>query len=366
MTFPTIAKMSLAFAFTLLSAGLVFGAAADYPNGDYVIGPDYTPAPEVAGPLGPLRGTVHPFTMLAADSKFYPGIRHKVGLARERTPTGEPANVPFDVASQNAPYYPRHVEVYIPPGYKRGTPAPFMVVLDGVWVNRVHDTVLQAVDAMIAAKRLPPMILVLIDPGNRPVEPTARTGPDSPTEDGPGSERSMEFDTVSSRFGDFVQAEVLPRVEKDYHVKLTGNPDGRAVYGISSSGVAAFNMAWFHPERYRRVMIYSGTFINNQSPVDPQLPLGAWEYHDHLIAEAPKKPIRIWMSVGERDNSYTATEESHRNWVIANTRMAAVLKNKGYDYRFIFAKGAEHVDNRVVGQTLPEALEYIWKGYPIH
>jgi enterochelin esterase family protein len=348
---------------SLALAGLAgAAAAAGYADGDDRIGPDYTPAPELAGLMEPLRGTVRGFTM--APDKFYPGIHRLTGYKPLSGPNSDLATAPFDQASAPEPYYPRHVEVYTPPGYKPGQTLPFMVVLDGVWVTHVHDPVLQAVDGMIATKQLPPMALILIDPGSHPVDPAALSkGPDGAAEDAPGSERSLEYDTVSSRFGDFIQEEVLPAVEQKLNIKLTDDPEGRAVYGISSSGVAAFSMAWFHPERYRRVMIYSGTFINNQNPVDPALPHGAWEYHEHLIPGAPKKPIRVWLEVGDKDNGYTSPESSHRNWVIANTHMAAALKAKGYAYRFVLAKDAQHVDDRVVRQTLPQALTYIWQGY---
>jgi hypothetical protein len=103
--------------------------------------------------------------------------------------------------------------------------------------------------------------------------------------------------------------------------------------------------------------------VNQQSPVDPANPHGAWEYHDHLIADAPKKPIRIWMQVGERDNGYNAPNEAFHNWVTAANRTAAVLKQKGYNYRYVFAKDAGHTDNRVREQTMAAALEYVWQGY---
>jgi hypothetical protein len=44
--------------------------------------------------------------------------------------------------------------------------------------------------------------------------------------------------------------------------------------------------------------------------------------------------------------------------------MAAALKQKGYDYRYVWARGARHVDPRVVMQTLPAALEWLWRDYP--
>ncbi len=135
--------------------------------------------------------------------------------------------------------------------------------------------------------------------------------------------------------------------------------------GGSSGGICAFSMAWFHPEWYRRVLIYSGTFVNQQSPTNPETPHGGWEYHENIIPKAEKKPIRIWMEVGENDNGAKSDPAKFRNWVVANNRMADVLKAKGYHYRYVFAEGAGHTDRRVQEQTLPEALLYVWQGWPI-
>ena len=131
--------------------------------------------------------------------------------------------------------------------------------------------------------------------------------------------------------------------------------------GGSSGGAAAFTMAWFHPEWYRRVLAYSGTFTNNQSVEDPALPHGACEYHEHLIPQNPAKPIRLWMEVGQNDNGSVNASADLHNWVIANQRMAAALKAKGYHYQFIYALGAGHTDRNVIGQTLPAALEWLWR-----
>jgi hypothetical protein len=53
------------------------------------------------------------------------------------------------------------------------------------------------------------------------------------------------------------------------------------------------------------------------------------------------------------------------DWVAANNRMATVLKSKGYHYQYVFAVNAGHVDRAVKSQKLPEALEWVWQGYPI-
>lgn len=34
-------------------------------------------------------------------------------------------------------------------------------------------------------------------------------------------------------------------------------------------------------------------------------------------------------------------------------------------YQFVYAKNAGHVDSKVINQTLSQALEFLWKGYPI-
>ncbi len=136
--------------------------------------------------------------------------------------------------------------------------------------------------------------------------------------------------------------------------------------GGSSGGSCALIMAWYHPELYHRVLTYSGTYVNQQWPSNPQTPGGAWEFHEHLIPDSPAKPIRIWMEVGDKDlyNPNVMRDGMH-DWVLANEIMAKVLAAKGYHYQFVFAQNAGHVDHAVKMQTLPEALEYLWQGYPI-
>ena len=64
-----------------------------------------------------------------------------------------------------------------------------------------------------------------------------------------------------------------------------------------------------------------------------------------------------------RDNLITRDE--YHDWVLANENMAKVLAAKHYHYQFVFARNAGHTDRTVKQQTLPEALEYLWQGYPI-
>jgi predicted alpha/beta superfamily hydrolase len=182
--------------------------------------------------------------------------------------------------------------------------------------------------------------------------------------DAQGSERGLEYDTMSGKYAEFVEKEVLPLVEAKARVKLTKDPDARATMGASSGAACALTMAWYHPELYHRVLSYSGTFVNQQWPYNPKMPHGAWAFHERLIPNSPRRPIRIWLEVGDRDllNPNVMRDGMH-DWVLANERMAKVLAEKRYHYQFVFAKNARHVDPGVRQQTLPEALEYIWQDY---
>jgi len=307
-----------------------------------VIGPDYANAPEsVANPAVP-QGDVREFILYSEESKLYPGIVRVRNMQRDAA--GNYIATPEGLSAPGR--YERHVFVYIPKQLAQGQPAPFMVVQDGhSYVKRMVNIM----DNMIAAKRLPPMVLVLAASGGS---------------DAQGSERGLEYDTVSGRYSDWVEQELLPAVSQRYGITFTSDPEGRATMGGSSGAAAAWTMAWFHPERYHKVLSYSGTFVNQAWPPDPATPRGAWEYHATLVPKAAKKPIRIWMEVGEKDNRFDNAENTWHNWPLANNRMADVLKKKGYDYKYVFAMGAGHVDNRVVMQTLPAALEWLWRDYP--
>ncbi len=314
-------------------------------DGNFIIGPTHNPDPATEPEEGVPKGAVIEFTMNSSDSRYFPGIARDGSTLGNPDPDN-PAKLNGTVAHP-APYT-RKVTVYVPALYKAGTEAPLIVGADG------PDHLLFAtLDNLIAQHKVPAMVAVSISNGGG---------------DAQGSERGLEYDTMSGRYAEFVENEVLPRVEAEAHVKLTHDPDGRATMGASSGGSCALIMAWYHPELYHRVLTYSGTFVNQQWPYQPNLPHGAWEFHERLVPLSPRKPIRMWLEVGDRDllNPNVMRDGMH-DWVLANEKMAEVLRSRGYHYQFVFARNAGHVDRATRQQTLGEALEYVWQGYsPAH
>ena len=323
---------------TALPDGQLPPANAD---GNFILGPTHTVSPDATANPGVPHGTVADFTITSAESKMYPGI------AREPNTFGTPD--PSDpskliVTTSHPAPWTRKVTVYVPAEYKPGTVAPFIVGADGP-----DGLLFTTLDNLIAAKKVPAMIAISIQNGGG---------------DAQGSERGLEYDTMSGKYAEWVESEVLPRAEAQFHVKLSKDPEARATMGGSSGGSCALIMAWYHPEWYHRVLTYSGTYVNQQWPHNDATPGGAWEFHRTLIPKSPPKPIRIWMEVGDRDlfNPNAMRDDMH-DWVQANENMARVLAAKGYHYQFVFAKNAGHTDRAVKQQTLAEALEYVWQGY---
>ena len=339
----------------LLSIGLIGllahtgGAAEAYRenpgtegDGNFTVGPDYKIDPDLTDRGNP-KGKSFEFSMRLADSKIFRGD----------DTTLEP--------EKKAVRKERKIFVYVPAAYQDGTKAPVLVTHDGPsQLNLVRNALDNLTISKDPMRKLPAFIVIAVENGGN---------------DGKNSERGLEYDTMSDRFARFINDEVLAAVVHNAEIKaafpgiaITDNPWGRATMGCSSGGAAALSMGWFRPDLFRRVIAYSGTFVDQQdddAPEETKYPFGAWEYHSgmKLIENSDKKPLRIFTHVSENDLRPKDPEETHHNWVVAGQRTAAALKDKGYHHRFVFSLGTGHCDGRVFQQTLADTLVWIWRGY---
>lgn len=311
-------------------------------NGHHVIGPDYALHPDLTD-LGNPQGRQFEFTMRLADSKIFKGDDTTLEPAKKAVRTE------------------RKIFVYVPAAYQDGAKAPVLVTHDGPSnLNLVRNALDNLTISKDPNRKLPVFIVIAVENGGN---------------DGKNSERGLEYDTMSDRFARFIDDEVFPAVLNHAEIKaaypklaITDNPWGRATMGCSSGGAAALSMGWFRPDLFRRIVAYSGTFVDQQdddAPDEEKYPLGAWEYHSSmkLIERSEKKPLRIFTHVSENDLRANDAEETYHNWVMAGDRTASALKAKGYDYRYVFSKATRHCDRKVFEATLADTLVWLWRGY---
>ena len=293
LAFAMIARAALPLCFAC--AVTCLAPAAD----DYKLGPDSLPQEGV--PKGKI--TAHRFT----DSKIYPGTERDYWL-------------------------------YVPAQYDPAKPACLMVFQDGKWYvdPKGHTRAPVVFDNLIHKGEIPVTIGLFINPG---VIPPAKEGAK------PRKNRSFEYDSLGDLYARFLLEDILPVVEKDY--KLTDDPEGRALCGISSGGICAWTVAWERPDAFRKVISYVGSFTN----------IRGGHHYPALIRKTEKKPIRAFLQAGEGD-----LDNLHGSWPLGNRQMDAALKFAGYDYRFVMGDGGHN--GKHGGAIFPDMLRWIWRDHP--
>lgn len=229
---------------------------------------------------------------------------------------------------------------YASPGVDPNTPAPVMIWQDGQNVAKGDLGPLRlftVTENLVAQKRLPPMVHVMIAPGI--------------SADGKPM-RSIEYDTVSDRYDHFLLDEVLPQVEKVYKLRHDGY--SRALAGESSGGICAFNAAWWMPDQFARVHSAIGSFTSIQW--HPEAKQDGGYIFPFMVRKMPKKNIRVWMSDGTDD-----IENAFGSWPLQNIELANSLKMREYDYHFRF--GLATHDSAQFALDLPESLTWLWRDY---
>jgi enterochelin esterase family protein len=227
--------------------------------------------------------------------------------------------------------------VYVPAQYRDDQPACVMVFQDGGGYTAFVPTVF---DNLIAKGEMPVTVGVLLNPGS------------GRGESGRG-QRSVEYDTLSDRYGRFLLEEILPEVEKT--VKLRHDPESRAIAGISSGGICAWTVAWERPDAFRKVLSWVGSFTNIAS--GPTRREGGHNY-EALIRKTPRKPIRVFLQDGAND-----LDNANGNWPLANQQMAKALEFARYDYKFVYGQGFH--SGRHGRAILPESLRWLWRDYKL-
>ena len=209
--------------------------------------------------------------------------------------------------------------IYVPAQYDPAVPAALMVWQDGErYMSRNVEEIcrlcpslyrLQEVtDNLIHDKKIPVMIHVFVSPGTLNGKPL----------------RSILYDTVSDKYGQFLLEELLPEVYAKYNIRKDAY--SRAIQGQSSGGIAAFTVAYNRPESFSRVYTVVGSFTALQwKPGE----LDGGNIYPFKVRREPKRNLRVWMNDGSEDQ-----EANSGSWPLQNIQLANSLKLKGLRFSF--------------------------------
>jgi len=299
---------------------------------------------------GQLRvGTSHRFHYVVNGAKF--GGSYDVpaytpnSYAREDVPQGRLSEKLVHTSKlyggMEANYW-----IYVPAQYDPAKPAALMVWQDGErYITRNTEEIcrlcpslyrLQEVtDNLIHEKKIPVMIHVFVSPGTLNGKPL----------------RSIQYDTVSDKYGQYLLEELLPEVYAKYNIRKDAY--SRAIQGQSSGGIAAFTVAFNHPESFSRVYTVVGSFTALQwKPGE----LDGGNIYPFKVRREPKRNLRVWMNDGSEDQ-----EANSGSWPLQNIQLANSLKLKDYDFHFSFGGGTHHA--ALAASELPECLTWLWRDY---
>ena len=276
--------------------------------------------------------------VLGPDSQVHPGV-----------PQGTWDKSVWD-KSEIYPKTIRDVWVYVPAQYDPRQPACLMVFQDGPRQFAIRERTPEdsrarrtaeycastVLDNLIARKELPVIIAVFVNPGSFAIKPNGN--PDF-------ANRSVEYDTVSDTYSQFLAREILPPIERKYNIRK--DAAGRAIGGISSGAICAFTVAWNHPDWFSKVLSDVGSFTN----------IRGGQVYPQLVREAAPKPIRVHLQDGTNDQRRPETPE--RDWYLQNKLMYEALRDKGYDVQYVLGHGIH--SSKHGASIFPDSMRWLWR-----
>jgi enterochelin esterase-like enzyme len=279
-----------------------------------------------------------------ADEERPAEVRYEYGpdsSRREGVPKGEITQYVWS-ESKTFPGTIRRYWIYVPAQYDGTRDAALMVFQDGHAYVRERGEFRTPIvlDNLIHDGDMPVTVGLFVDPGHKgelPPKPNWEPKPEN---------RSFEYDTLSGDYASFIVDELLPEVRKKY--RITDDPEGRAIGGISSGGICAFTAAWQRPDQFRKVLSHVGSFTN----------IRGGDAYPGIIRKAEKRPIRVFLQDGSND-----LDNEHGNWWLGNLQMEAALKFRDYDYKFVAGEGGHNGNHG--GAILPESLRWLWRDYKL-
>ncbi len=245
----------------------------------------------------------------------------------------------------------RALTIFLPPDYDRDVNADrhykVLYVNDGqdMPAVRMADTLA----ALIAQHEIEPMIVVAIHATRDRLQEYGTAG--IPNARGQGRK--------ARKYSFFLLDEVLPYINRRYRT-LTG-PVNTAVMGFSLGGLAAFDLAWNHPDVFGAVGAFSASFWWRTDDEDTHARQESRIMHRRVRDTESPGCFRMWFEAGTQDEK----EDRDANGVIDaiqdTTELMDELDRKGFrrglDMIYVQVENGGH-NPRTWGFVLPYFLRW--------
>ncbi len=184
----------------------------------------------------------------------------------------------------------RHIDIYLPPGYRRDPSQPAYKTL---YINDGQDMeqlrLRETLATLYARDRLQPIVVVAI-PANADRLQEYGTAV-APNAQGLGAKAAL--------YNRFVTQELMPLIQQEFHV--SEHVLDTAVLGASLGGLSAFDLAWNYPDIFGKVGVFSGSFWWRAAEDETRVPPNQL-IAPAIVRQSQYRPaFRGWFEVGARD-----------------------------------------------------------------
>lgn len=305
-----------------------------------------------------IQFTLIPTLLLATTLSFAQGSRemdayYKLGqdsMPQEGVPQGtfsEAKTLPSEVF----PGYQHTYWVYVPAQYDPKKQTAVMIFNDGQAMKAEPGDVQghRVIDNLIYRREIPVMLAVFINPARLPdqPEPHPRDWGDNTTL------RRDEYNPPNDNYARVIIDELMPALQKEYNI--SPKPEDHGIMGSSSGGCAAFGVAWFRPNDFRKVISFVGSYTDIR---------GEYIYPE-LVGESDRKPIRIFMQDGRNDNRAIRNGQYNPkyDWFYQNVRLKDALEAKNYDVNYVWGIGNH--GQKQGGAIFPSMMRWLWRDHAV-
>lgn len=235
----------------------------------------------------------------------------------------------------------RPIWIYTPPGFKReGNRYPLVVIFDG----EENHSAPHALDAMIVAGKIPPLVAVLVDHLEL---------------------RNIEL-TCNADFSKAIAEELVPWIRSNWHT--TSDPSQMVLNGCSFGGLCSAYTALKHPDVFGNVVMQSGSCWYHPTAMTSYRDrmagvgqvVGVPSQIPSIIAEymsSDPVPVRIYQECGDVENGPPPASV----WqVFGNRWFHDILQLKGYDTFYREFNGGH--DDQWWRGTFADGIQWVFAG----